>query len=656
MTEKLKLLLNISHHDLSILLFLCKKSMSLVKDKRNLIIALLIVVIATAISMKPVLKNDFTNWDDEKYLLENELVRSLSADNITAIFFDKDKYKGSFVPLTIFSFAIEHHFVGYEPRVYHTTNYILHIINTLLVFWLIFLLTGRLEVAMICALLFGVHPMHVESVAWVAERKDVLYAVFFFLSLISYVYYLKSDADIKMLILSFLIFALALLSKSAAVPLPVVLILIDFLKRRKYNYKLIIEKIPFLLLAFLWGFITIFTVKSIAKAETLSIIQRIQVASYNFLVYIIKSVIPYKLSNFYSFPNYRQTFPLLFRITPFLIPVLLFLVYRTIKYTRVIIFGFLFFAFNIVLVLQFFPVGPTLMADRYTYVSYLGLFFIMAEGYSYLHRNNSMKRFKLTGQLLMVSMIIIFMFIAHERAKVWENSKILWSDVIQKFPQAEMAYKNRGLYFARKEHDYQKALEDYQVLMNMKTKDSEIYSNLGNIYGHMNKPQKAINAYKKAIKFDSNNANAYFNRGITYAKISQFDKALKDINKALEFEPGKTKILAQRAWIYQQAGKSSEAIEAYSQLIRKESGRQDYYYQRGYAYFNAGKYEDALKDFLVSLKLNPGRPATYYNISVVYFKQGKYNKAMKYAQQAREKGYNIPSHYLNTLNREIQKK
>ena len=157
------------------------------------VIIALVLMATTYVTFYPALDNDWTNWDDPKYILDNHIIKDLSWERAEAIFRDTDRKSGLYAPLTYLSWAAEHYYYLLDATYYHRDNIILHVFNTGLVFWLILLLVGRYEAAFVVALLFGVHPMHVESVAWITERKDVLYTFFFLLSLIFYTMYCKAN-------------------------------------------------------------------------------------------------------------------------------------------------------------------------------------------------------------------------------------------------------------------------------------------------------------------------------------------------------------------------------------------------------------------------------------------------------------------------------
>ena len=219
---------------------------------RSLVGAVILVLTFTAYF--PSLQNSLLKaWDDQDYVTNNDLVKSLSANNILKIFReDKGEY-ANYHPLTTLSLAINYHFSKDNPYGYHLTNLLLHLLNTLLVFIFIYILTQKkTEIAAVTALLFGLSPIHVESVAWISERKDVLYTFFFLASLISYQRFLKRS-DWKLYAASLVLFLCSLLSKAMAASLPLVLILIGFMEKRRWSWKLLPDKIPYFILAILLG-------------------------------------------------------------------------------------------------------------------------------------------------------------------------------------------------------------------------------------------------------------------------------------------------------------------------------------------------------------------------------------------------------------------
>jgi hypothetical protein len=293
---------------------------------------LAVLSLATVITFAPAINNGFTKWDDQLYVTENHHIRDMSYATLESNF--RSFLAGNYHPLTMVSLALDYRFWGLNPKGYHLTNVVLHVVNTLAVFGLIFLLTQSRELAVITALFFGIHPLHVESVAWVSARKDVLYAAFYLGACISYVLWLRKDRLKAFYYAGALgLFLLSLLSKGMAVTLPVVLILIDFYARRRVPLrKHLVEKAPFFLLSIVFGILAVAAQKESGAVGDLASIptyERGFVACYGFLVYLFKALVPVKLSAFYPYPDgMARGLPLIFWIAPFLVALIALGVYR----------------------------------------------------------------------------------------------------------------------------------------------------------------------------------------------------------------------------------------------------------------------------------------------------------------------------------------
>ncbi|HWY97783.1 MAG TPA: hypothetical protein VNY36_01750, partial [Bacteroidia bacterium] len=416
----------------------------------NTYIYLGVAVLATLICFSNAFKNDFTNWDDVQYVTENNLLKSLSWDNIKAIFSNLS-IMGNYHPLAIVSLAIDYHFTKLNAQGFHTTSIIIHLLNVALVFFFVQLLTKKPSIAFITALLFGIHPMHVESVAWVAERKDVLYVFFYMASLIAYLYYIKSPTKkVLFIALSFLLFGFSLLSKAQAVTLPVVLLLIDYFKDRKIELKTILEKIPFFLLALVMGYVAVLAQKKTGAIQDIPnnpLFERILYASYSFLEYGWKLIYPGSLSAYYPYPTSPSV---LDYIAPFVAIGLVALVVKYYK-NRTVVFGAGFFVVNIFLLLQLLPVGGAMMAERYSYLCSIGLFFIASKSAVDLLENKKYDTYKYILMAVMVGYGGYLANATYQRNKVWKNSELLWEDVIRQHKDVPIAYNNLGSYFQKHE-------------------------------------------------------------------------------------------------------------------------------------------------------------------------------------------------------------
>ncbi len=347
--------------------------------------ALVIIVVISFIAYFPVLHNGLLYWDDDFYIKNNPLIYSI---NLKEIF--SQNVMGNYHPLTILTLAIEYHYFGLNATGYHAFNLLLHLLNVILVFYVVFSLSDKVGVALVASLLFGIHPLHVESVAWAAELKDLLYTFFFLASYIFYLMYLK-DRHKKFYVFAILLFSAALLSKAMAASLAVVLILTDYFKGRKINIKTLSEKIPFFLLAIAFGLVSVLAQKSAGASDVIDFAfpQRILFACFGFISYLFKLLFPLHLSAYYPYPiKGGENIPVQYYTYLILLTALVAFVCYSLRFTKKILFGAGFFALTIFLVLQLFPIGGAVMADRYSYVPSIGIFYLAGEGFIFYGAEN----------------------------------------------------------------------------------------------------------------------------------------------------------------------------------------------------------------------------------------------------------------------------
>jgi hypothetical protein len=446
-------------------------------------------------------------------------------------------------------YAFEYKLAGNSPGFYHFNNILLHILNTYLVFVLVRKISPKnVIVALTTAAFFAVHPMHVESVVWVSERKDVLYSFFFLISLILYTNYLKSQ-KLKFLLFSGIFFVLSCLSKSAAVVLPLVMLLIDYFSNRKYSWKIFAGKVPFFAISILLGIVAMTSQKS-AIQEVLSkipVTDHVSLISYSFISYLVKAFIPVNLSAVYPYPvELGGTLPAIYFLSVFMAVLLLVFVWYSLRWGKDVIFGFLFFIITIVLVLQIIPVGGALMADRYTYIPYIGIFFIAGKLFEFLATRVN-RKYILAG---IVFVFIIFSSASYARVQLWENDETLFSDVINKYPYCTVAHFNRGCYAYQynalvvyadnnevREMNIKNAIRDFDEIVKYDAKYTEVYYNRGYAKYMLKDYTGAVEDFNKAIALNAGDANAYFNRSNAEKELIDYMGSIKDLDKTIELVP-----------------------------------------------------------------------------------------------------------------------
>lgn len=474
-----------------------------------------------------------------------------------------------------------------------------------------------MRIAAITALLFAVHPMHVESVAWVSERKDVLYAFFYLLALCTYVKYAEAP-KVKLYVTVFVFFLLSLLSKGMAVTLPLVLLAIDYYRGKKPFAKAILEKTPFLILSVVFGIVAIYaqhSTQAIEVSTTGSYFDRILFGCYAMLTYLWKSIFPFSLSCFYDYPiKHNGYYPAVFYLAPLIIVALAYLVYKPARKNKDIVFALLFFVFTIVVVLQLIPVGKAIVADRYTYIPYIGLFFLLGKWIVSMVDSKSNNRIVLPAFAVIV---LVFGWFTYQQCKVWKDSLTLWSGAIKNAPSA-VAYCNRGQY-----------------------------------YMDANNNDDALNDFTRSIEL-RDYAAAYLNRSSVYLKTGLIDKALDDCNKMISLWPDNAFAYNTQSECLTQKKDYTASVESADKAIQLKPDYDIAYYTKGNALSFLEKYDEAIDAYNKAIALNPQLKEAYNNRSAMYYVKKEYTLALADAQKAQELGFAVNANYMETLKNSVQ--
>lgn len=400
-----------------------------IRYKISLFTILLLVLVYG--SFLPSLHNGWTSWDDDIYVTDNTDIREISVKTLSAVW--SKQYNGSYLPVTLMSYMVEYSFGEYSPRIYHTTNLVLHYCNALLIFWFVFLFLNRqFAAAVISSLVFALHPMHVESVAWITGRKDLLCTLWMLLSMISYLKYMKTEKG-KWLFSSFLFFVFAILSKVIAIVFPFILLLIDYYHKRTFSKKILFDKIPFFVVSVAFAYIGLLAQTYGHTIRESSVGNIFWVSQYALSFYLVKFFFPVRLSAVYPYPEKIQgwySFDIYASVLFLLILGYLFWKNRN---NDILVFGIFFFVLFIIPVLQLVRFSNILAADRFTYFAYTGLTLPLAVYLQKLFTEGS-KQVRITIVSFGILFILIFMYLSNERCVVWQNSVTLWNDTLSKYP------------------------------------------------------------------------------------------------------------------------------------------------------------------------------------------------------------------------------
>lgn len=567
-------------------------------------IAFVSILVISIVVFSSSITKIFIALDDQAYITDNPFIKSLSWENIKNIF--STFYNANYHPLTTLLYAIEFKIFGNDASIYHIISLCIHIINSFFVYVLIDKLIGHKWFALFGALIFAIHPMHVESVVWISEQKDVLYSLFYFAGLIVYIKYLK-EKKIRNLYFVFILFLLSLLSKSAAVTFPLILLLFDFYFKREQNIKTKVEKVPFFILALIFGIISILSQNAAGAINDstmipYSLFQRVFVVSYAILYYIFKFIVPFDLCVLHYAP---KVLPFYYYLCPIIILFICFLIWKSKKIRKSLIFGFLFYLFTILLVVQIIPIGYVIVSERYSYIPYFGLICIV--GFIIIQNSNIKnsgasslrKYFKIIGVLI----ILLFSFLSFQYIKKWQSSTLLFTNIVEKNPNSAFGFNA-----------------------------------LGKVQSGSGDSLNAIISFSKAISLDSTITESYFCRGNIYFAKKMYENALKDYLKTEKLKPDYRDNLNNLAFLYSETGKMDEAILYYSKAISLNPSI--YLYQRRatcYSYLK--RYSEALEDYNKTIKINPFLAEPYFNRGVCYYYVNQIEKACTDWEKAYTMGY-----------------
>lgn len=558
---------------------------------------LLLPAFLSAIVFIPMLSNGFTNWDDQRYVTENAM---LIGPDWKAIF--SSPVVSNYHPLTMLTLAINYQVSALDPFSYHLVNWILHILNTILVAFLAYKLSsGNRWVAIITALFFGIHPMHVESVAWISERKDVLYTFFFLLALIWYNDYLR-ERSLKKYLVVLLWFVASLLSKPAAVTLPLILLLMDWYRGRSFRDKNFwLEKIPLFLLAALFGVLTLIyqAEEAIANPEYYPLWQKLIFAAYGFGEYFRRLFWPFPLSTIHPFPD-QGIVPAIYYpsilLTFCVIGVLWFF-----RRNKDLLFGVVFFAINLVLVLQVLAFGNSVISERYTYVPYIGLVFSLAMLWA---KSNLSPMLKNAFLALFVFAGLAFSIATYNQVKVWHDSMTLWTNAIEVYPRSYVARSNRGNYLITDLKAYDQGLIDYNIALEVMPDHINSLENRAIIFLHKEDYQAALNDAEMFIKYHPEMPRGYFLKAFTLDRLGRADEAIAEYTRSIALDPKNAEPLANRGIIFYNSKKDYVSAKAdFDAAIQLDPSKGEPFLNRARCWIKSGNKAEALQDLETARKL-----------------------------------------------------
>ncbi len=516
----------------------------------------LLIIIITMVVYRPAMDNAILHgWDDTEYLV-NEDVQNM---NLGGIF--TDYHLGMYQPLPVASISMNYLSAGDSPRAYHATNIFLHIINIILIWVFLLGLTRKRFIAGIGAFLFALHPMNVEPVSWIAARSTLLFTAFYIAGLISYLKYNREKKGLY-LGLTAAFATLALFSKSLAISFPLAMLLIDYYQGRKWNTRLWVEKIPFFALAIVFGYITVDAAAAYGHISPLeqdySLADRFFILCHTYVFYLVQFVAPHHLSSVYAYPDLRDgSLPLLYYLSAVIPLLILALVWIYRKKQRELIAALLFFTVAVGPTLPLFWSRVMVAADRYAYLSFIGLsLFLGILVERAFRKKHVVIPYQRYGIAVVIAAFGIFMiYTSYHQIPYWKSGDLLLSRSVQlstSGPEKALSYFYRG--------------NIRQNIAESKYRQGQASGNENMIRNSFIYYRDAVTDYDSVLKYDPEHMLTYSNRGMIYGTLSSYDEkywemARQDFDRAINLDPGYADNYYNKAWLIFITGDKEQACQ-----------------------------------------------------------------------------------------------
>jgi tetratricopeptide (TPR) repeat protein len=596
----------------------------------------LLLVIATLAAYWQLGSHDFIGFDDQHYVVQNYHVKAgLTAQGLAWAFTDGST--GTWHPLTWLSLMFDGQLFGLNPRAFHFTSLFFHGANTLLLFAVLFQMTGaRLKSGFVAAL-FALHPLHVESVAWIAERKDVLSTFFWFLTMWAYVRYVERGMR-KWYALALLFFVLGLLSKPMLVTLPFILLLLDYwpLARARKNPKLLIsrlflEKIPFFVLTVVSCGLAFFFQQAVGATtfgERLPFWVRTENALISYVSYIGKLFWPLNLAILYPYTDKQLIWGAL-SAGVFLILVTLFVIHLSRRQRRKmpwLAVGWFWYLGTLVPVIGFVQIGSQAMADRYTYVPFIGLFILLTWGVSSLFEKHGTGRkiLSVTGVAVVSGLMILTWF----QTQYWQNNITVFEHTLQVTGENAVVEELLGSSLVQQGKTEQ-AIGHYLNALRINPGNPEAHYNLGVALASEGKNSEAYDHYLEALKLKPDFAPAYNRLGVAVAAQGKTADAVSYYFQALSINPEYSEAHYNLGVALMTQGKTADAIVQYGDALKADPDYLEAHDNLGTAFFFQGKLRDAITQYKEALRIQPNSAKVRYNLGTALLRQGETQEAIR---------------------------
>ena len=640
-----------------------------------------VIVAAAFLVFLPALENDFVNWDDDKVLVNNNNFRGFGADQLRWMFTAYNM--GHYHPLTWISFALDYRIWGIDEAFgFHLTNMVLHALNAVFFYFLALCILRlamperheRDELALYigaatAAIVFGVHPLRVESVAWATERRDVLSTFFLIPCVLCYIRYASGPvrrwgfyvASVGLLLLS-------LFSKAWGITLPAVLLVLDLYPLRRIGtrvkdllspdaVRLLIEKIPFLVLAAYAAYkaadAQAASIDTMLTLERYGMTERIIQAFYGIAFYVHRTLLPVGLAPLYEIPVEMNPF------APRFVAGIVAVVSGT---TMLILFrrrwpaGLALLAFYVITVspvLGLAQSGPQLAADRYSYISCLGWALLAGAGILWCVRARFEGRLRpgalgmiVTGTVIVVAVLTVLTW---QQTKVWRTSQTLWEHNLAVRPDTYTAHYNLGVYLANHKR-YDRAIEEFSEVIRIQPRHYEAHCDLGRVLQMKGRNREAIEHYDEALRLkpdlpDINDrlGSTHSALGIELAQQGKIDESIEHFTEAVRLQPTIAEVKFNLGLVLAKANRIVEAEKYFSDALQLDPNHVQAHTSLAAVFNMQGKTDAAMTHYLEAVRIKPDSADSHRNLGKLFAQHGEIQKAVDHYREALKYAPNYPS-------------
>jgi len=627
--------------------------------------AVLMVVVAVAVSAAhwPALSAQVLTLDDGQFLTDNHLVRNPSwsaAWQFLTEVFEPSTVRGYYQPLSMISLMLDSAMGGRvdDLYVFHRTSLALHVLNTMLVIALLYALFGQPWPAALAGLLFGVHPITVEPIPWVGERKTLLAAFFALLCLLAYVRY-THRVGWKSYVTCMVLYVLALMSKPTSTPIPLVLLLLDFWPLRRLSRASVVEKIPFLLIAVVAGVVTVVSQRhfELVQFHILTAGQTLLLMCHNLIFYPTKMIWPTNLSSLYPFPaNISLSDALLLTSTMTCIALAVFLLI-SLRWTRALLVGWLCYVLLLAPTLLNKSYSPSVAWDKYAYLPSIGLVIIL--GWLFGRCWGALStgprlRLRRVGLTAMVLILVGAEGIAtRNQLTRWRDTETWFRYMLSLTPQEDRLHNYLG-YTLAEQGKTEEAIQHFREALRLRPGFARAHNNLGRALAQQGKTDEAIQQYKQALQHHPNFAEVHNNLGMALSERGKNDEAIRHYRQALRLKPEFPKAYNNLGAAVATEGKTAEALKCYKQALQLKPDFAAAHSNMGNAYVRQGQLDKAIQHYEQALRLQPDLPDALNNLAWALSTHDIANApdpayAVELAERACQRNEGKKPDYLDTL-------